>query len=92
MAQITITESELKSLIKEAIQEAIDYGWEVDTDEAMEAYDMAVDALGKEYVDEAIIRCIGYEKLADCLAYIFRMNDFQEWNEYKKNKQTEENL
>lgn len=57
------------------------YGWVVDSNEAWEAYEMACDYMGKDYVDDAIVNCLGTDDLSDCLAYLFRMWDFREWDE-----------
>ena len=59
------------------------YGWVVDSREAWDAYEMACDYMGKDYVDDQIVSCLGTDALSDCLAYIFRMNDFREWSEHK---------
>ena len=83
--KIKLTESKLKDIINETVKrvvtEAEDYGWVVDSSEAQEAYDMAVEYMGKETIDDAIIRCLTSDQLAECLAYIFRMYDFREWGE-----------
>jgi hypothetical protein len=83
--KIKLTESKLKDIINESVKrvvtEAENYGWVVDSSEAQEAYDMAVEYMGKETIDDAIIRCLTSDQLAECLAYIFRMYDFREWSE-----------
>lgn len=61
------------------ITAANNYGWVVESWEAQEAYDFACDYFGKEDLDDQIIRAISNEELAECLAFIFRMNDFREW-------------
>jgi hypothetical protein len=33
---------------------------------------------------------MGERALSECLAYIFRMNDFREWEEYKSSKEMPE--
>ena len=82
-----ISESSLRHIIQEAIRrslsEAESYGWVVETDEAQEAYDFACDRLGKEVVDGAIVRSLGDRQLSECLAYVFRMYDFDEWHSYR---------
>lgn len=55
------------------------YGWVVDANEAQEAYDFACEYFGKEELDADIVSCLSSDELADNLAYIFRMNDFEEW-------------
>lgn len=83
--KIKLTESKLKDIINESVKrvvtEAENGGWVVDSSEAQEAYDMAVEYMGKETIDDAIIRCLTSDQLAECLAYIFRMYDFREWSE-----------
>lgn len=83
---IRLTESELTNIIRNVVNEAVDGGWEVDDMEAGEAYEFACNQLGKESVDEQIINCLSSTQLAECLAFIFRMNDFREWDEYKQSK------
>ena len=90
-----ITEKDLHKIVNESVKrivkEAINGGWEVDSSEAQEAYNFAVQELGKETVDDAIIRNLNEETLAQCLVYMFRMYEFKEWYEYK-NAQNEENF
>ena len=79
---IRLTESDLHRIVKESVQkifEAENGGWVVDTSEAQEAYNLAVDELGEETINSAIVRCLGDETLAQCLAYIFRQYDFRQW-------------
>ena len=83
---IRLTEGELKNFIRNVVNEAVDGGWEVDDMEAREAYEFACDQLGKESVNEQIVGCLGSTQLAECLAFIFRMNDFREWDKYKESK------
>lgn len=66
---------------RRVVKSAVDGGWEVKTDEAWEAYDFACEYMGKEAIDDAIVRAMGDEQLAECLAYVFRMHDFREWDE-----------
>lgn len=75
---------------RKAVTAAESYGWVVDDNEAQEAYEFACEYLGKEYVDDSIISAILDEELASCLAFIFRMNDFREWEEYKSGEEEEE--
>ena len=80
---IKLTESELRDLVSESIKniikEAESGGWIVDSSEAQEAYKLAVQEMGEETINNAIVRCLGDEALAQCLAYIFRQYDFREW-------------
>ena len=76
MKKITrLTERDLNRIIKEAENG----GWVVDSSEAQEAYDLAAQEMGEETINSAIVRCLGDEALAQCLAYIFRQYDFREW-------------
>ena len=80
---IRLNKSDLHQIIKEsvnrAINEAENGGWIVDTSEAQEAYDMAVDEMGEETVNAAIVSSLGDDVLAQALAYVFRMYDFRQW-------------
>ena len=66
------------------VKEANSYGWVVEDYDAYEAYQFACDNFGKEYVDDQIIDTLSTEELASSLAYLFRMWDFEDWNEYKE--------
>ena len=87
-----ITQSELKKLIRESVTEAIaeaeSGGWVVDTNEAREAYNLAAQEWGEEEINRQIVRAMGERALSECLAFVFRMNDFQGWEEYKRSKET----
>ena len=68
------------------------YGWEVPDDRAQEAYDFAIES---GYWDEAslnadIVNAISTDELAACLAFIFRMNDFQPWDDYLNGEESED--
>lgn len=80
---VKVNESTLRQIVAESVKrilkEAVNGGWEVKDDEAFEAYDFACDAMGKETVNDAIVRCLGKEQLASCLAYVFRQYDFRDW-------------
>jgi hypothetical protein len=67
------------AMMKESINEAESGGWIVDASEAEEAYNMAAAEFGNEELNQAIVRCLGNESLAQCLAYIFRQYDFKQW-------------
>ena len=75
--QIRLTENDLHRIVN--INEAENGGWIVDTSEAQEAYDMAVDEMGEETVNAAIVSSLGDDVLAQALAYVFRMYDFRQW-------------
>lgn len=66
---------------KKPVTAAESYGWVVESWEAQEAYDMACEYFGKENLDDQIVTSLGNDELAECLAFIFRMNDFREWDE-----------
>lgn len=72
------------------IKEAESYGWVVDDWKAQEAYEMFCDAIGAEEANEAIVRCLGNEELAKCLAYLFRMYEFHEWEESQGESEDDE--
>lgn len=80
---IRLTESDLQKIVKESaeriIKEAESCGWVVDTTEAQEAYELAVQEMGEETINSAIVRSLGDATLAQCLAYIFRQYDFRQW-------------
>jgi hypothetical protein len=65
------------------ITAAESYGWVVESYEANEAYDLAAEYFGEEDLNAQIVQSLGSDELAACLAFIFRMNDFREWDEYK---------
>lgn len=66
---------------KRPIRAAESYGWVVDENEAWEAYEFACDYFGKEELDDQIVSSLSVDELASSLAFIFRMNDFREWEE-----------
>ena len=78
-----MTESDLHDIVKESVnkilREAESGGWVVDSSEAQEAYNLAAQELGEDEINKAIVRCLGNETLAQCLAYIFRQYDFRQW-------------
>lgn len=66
---------------KRPIKAAESYGWVVDEDEAWDAYEFAINSgwWTEEQLDSDIVRTLSVDELASSLAYIFRMNDFREW-------------
>jgi hypothetical protein len=80
---IKLTEQDLRGIVentvKKVLKEAESGGWVVDSSEAQEAYNLAVQEMGEETINSAIVRCLGDETLAQCLAYIFRQYDFKQW-------------
>jgi histone H3/H4 len=80
---IKLTEQDLRGIVentvKKILKEAESGGWVVDSSEAQEAYNLAVQEMGEETINSAIVRCLGDETLAQCLAYIFRQYDFRQW-------------
>ena len=83
---IRLTESDLRRIVAESVFEAVDGGWEVDASEAQEAYELACQHFGEEDINRQIVQAIGSDELAACLAFIFRMNDFREWDEHKNSQ------
>ena len=69
----------MKESVNRIIKEAENGGWVVDSSEAQEACNLAVQEIGEETINSVIVRCLGDETLAQCLAYIFRQYDFREW-------------
>lgn len=80
---VKLTESDIHKIVKESVNkilsEAENGGWVVDSSEAEEAYNMAAEEFGYEDLNSMIVRCLGTEALAQCLAYIFRQYDFRKW-------------
>ena len=80
---VRLTEQDLKCIVKESVnrilKEAENGGWIVDSSEAQEAYNLAVQEMGEDTINSAIIRVLSDETLAQCLAYIFRQYDFRQW-------------
>jgi len=80
---IKLTEQDLRGIVentvKKVLKEAESGGWVVDSSEAQEAYNLAVQEMGEDTINSAIVRCLGDETLAQCLAYIFRQYDFRQW-------------
>ena len=64
---------------------ANNYGWVVENWEAQDAYDLACEYFGEDEINRQIIQAMSSDELAECLAFIFRMNDFREWDDYKEN-------
>ena len=50
----------MKESVNRIIKEAENGGWVVDSSEAQEAYNLAVQEIGEEKVNSAIVRCLGY--------------------------------
>lgn len=92
---IKLTESDLRRMVMETVKntlsEAENHGWVVEDGDAQKAYNFACQQLGKETVDDAIIRCLGNERLAAILAYVFRMYDFREWEELSEHGDDNDN-
>lgn len=84
-----LDEGMIRRIVRESLLEAENGGWVIDDSEAMEAYAFAEEKMGKETIDTAIIRAMSTHQLADILAYIFRVYDFREWDEYKSNKDSD---
>ena len=72
------------------IKAAESYGWVVENWEAREAYDFACEYFGEEDLNAHIVGCLSDDELAACLAFLFRMNDFREWDERNEEDEDEE--
>ena len=100
--RIRLTESDLNNMVKESVKrivkqrkklnEAEDYGWVVESSEAREAYDFACEYFGQENLNQDIVDALSTDELAACLAFIFRMNDFREWDERNGNYEEDEDF
>ena len=51
-----------------------------DVQNPWDKYEIAKEYIGYEELSDDLSQAVGYDELAECMAYIFRMNDFQEWN------------
>lgn len=67
--------------IRRPITAAESYGWVVEDYEAWDAYEFACDYFGEDELNKQIVQALDSSELAACLAFIFRMNDFREWEE-----------
>ena len=65
---------------RRAIKSAESYGWVVDSSDASRALDMWIEAVGEELAYKDVVDTLGSDELAEAMAYIFRMNDFREWD------------
>ena len=79
-----------RSIKNRQITAAESYGWVVESWEADEAYEMACEYFGEDDINAQIVRSLGSDELAECLAYIFRMNDFTEWDERNSDEDEDE--
>ena len=62
-----------------------------DIEEPWSKFEYAKELIGAENLLDNLSRAIGYDELAECMAYIFRMNDFQEWDsDYEESESYEE--
>lgn len=75
---------------RKPVKAAESYGWVVEDWDAQEAYEFACDYFGEEDLNAQIVRAISNEELAACLAFIFRMNEFYEWEDYKNGSDEED--
>lgn len=73
---------------KRPIKAAESYGWVVNDWEAREAYEFALDYM-PDLADQ-VVGCMSSEELAACLAFLFRMNDFREWEERDSEEEEDE--
>lgn len=79
----TVLSAKKSAKSKRPIKAAENYGWVVENWEAQEAYEFAIESgwWDEESLNADIVNAIGNDELAACLAYIFRMNAFYEWDE-----------
>lgn len=82
------TESIKRSATKVMINEAESYGWVVEDYQAQEAYEFACDYFGEDELNAQIVGTLSNEELASSLAFLFRMNDFREWEEINESVNT----
>ena len=54
------------------------YGWYVDAGEAWDKLQLWIDTVGAEAALDDIAHAMGTDELSECLAFIFRNNDFKE--------------
>ena len=66
--------------MKKVIKSAESYGWVVNSSDANRALNMWIEAVGEEQAYKDIVDTLSSDAIAESLAYIFRMNDFSEWN------------
>lgn len=53
-----------------------------DYDNAWDKYESAKEIMGEDQLFDNLTQAAGYDELAEDLAFIFRMNDFREWDKY----------
>lgn len=91
MAKLRISEKESKQISRrKGLNEAESYGWEVPENMVWEAYELACEKMGKDYVDDAIVNTVSTDELASSLAFLFRNWDFREWDEYLEGNNEED--
>lgn len=54
------------------------YGWYVDSSDAWDKLQLWIDTVGAEAALDDIAHAMGTDELSECLAFIFRNNDFKE--------------
>lgn len=54
------------------------YGWYVDAGEAWDKLQLWIDTVGAEAALDDLAKAMGTDELSECLAFIFRNNDFKE--------------
>lgn len=87
MRRIALRESDLNNIVKKSVRrylnEADSYGWYVDDNDPETAYDFAIENGGwdEESLNAAIVGCMSKEEKAKCLAFLFRMDNFQAWKD-----------
>lgn len=61
-----------------------------DIEDAWEKYETAKEIMGSSELFTELTKAAGYDELAEDLAFIFRMNDFREWDKYDNDDSGEE--
>ena len=56
-------------------------------DDSWDMYEYAKEVMGESELFNNLTQAAGYDELAEDLAYIFRMEDFTEWNKYDESEE-----
>lgn len=89
---VKLKKDDLRRIVENILREGESGGWVVDDNEAEDAYNLAVSEFGNEKVNAAIVRAMNSHTLAEILAYLFRMWDFRQWDEYKSKNDYEQSM
>ena len=66
--------------LERRMREADSAGWVVNDSEARDAYEFACGYFDKDDLNQQIVDSLNSRELAASLAFLFRMNDFREWD------------